>query len=443
MKNIALISLGCVKNQVNLEEMRFLLEKANFSIVAQPEGADLAIVNTCGFIDSAKAEAIGHILALVALKEENLLDKIVVTGCLSQRYESEIFGELPEVDGILGTGSYHQIVEAVKAVFDGEKVALFGDIHAKLEKTERAIVNSPGWAYLKIAEGCDNNCAYCVIPSLRGKFRSRTMESLIEEARELSKMGASELILVAQDITQYGKDLYGEPSLSKLIKALAEIPELSWIRLHYLYPDGVDDTLIETITNSPKVLRYLDIPIQHIDSGILSAMNRRGSARDIRDLFTKLRSAMPDIVLRTSIITGLPGEGELEFERLANFLREWKLERVGIFPYSPQEGTIAYDMPNRPETEVAEHRAMLLQDMQSVVLDDFLESRLGQVEKVLCVGKDLESGQYFGRSFAESPEIDGIIWLESDAPLTLGAYYKVKYTELVQGELSGEVEGEL
>ena len=439
MKNIALISLGCAKNQVNLEEMRFLLEKADFSIVEESEGADLAIVNTCGFIDSAKAEAIGHILALVELKEENLLEKIIVTGCLSQRYESEIFGELPEVDGILGTGSYHQIVEAVGRVFDGEKVALFGDIHAKLEKTERAIVNSPGWAYLKIAEGCDNNCAYCVIPSLRGKFRSRTMESLIEEAMELSKAGAKELILVAQDITQYGRDLYGQPSLSKLIEQLAKIPELFWIRLHYLYPDGVDDTLIETIANTPKVLRYVDVPIQHINNEILSTMNRRGSGKEISDLFTKLRSAMPDIVLRTSMITGLPGEGEAEFEQLANFLREWKLERVGIFPYSPQEGTPAYSLP-RPDAEVAEHRAMLLQDIQSRILDDFLESRLGKTEEVLCVGKDTGSEQYFGRSFAESPEIDGIIWLESDTPLELGAYYKVQYTEIIAGELSGKVQ---
>lgn len=440
MKNIALVSLGCAKNQVNLEEMRFLLEEAGFIIVENPEGADLALVNTCGFIDTAKAEAIGHVVALGELKQAGKLAKIIMTGCLSQRYEQEIFEELPEVDAVLGTGSYHQIVDATNRVFAGEKVALFGDIHAKLEKTKRAITNSPGWAYLKIAEGCDNNCAYCVIPSLRGKFRSRTLSSLLEEARELTENGVKELILVAQDITQYGKDLDKNTSLSELIVQLSNISELKWIRLHYLYPDGVDDTLIETIKNTPKVLPYLDIPVQHIDDNILKSMNRRGSASDIQNLFAKLRAAMPDIVLRTSIITGLPGENEAEFERLVNFLRREQLPRVGVFPYSPQEGTAAYDMP-RVDLEEAEHRAMLLQDMQSNVLDIFLENRIGQSQTVLCVGKDPETELYFGRSFAESPDIDGVIWLNSEEELQLGQLYKVQYTGISYGELEGEVEG--
>ena len=440
MKNIALVSLGCAKNQVNLEEMRFLLEEAGFIIVENPEGADLALVNTCGFIDSAKTEAIGHIVALGELKQEKQLGHIIVTGCLSQRYETEIFNELPEVDGVLGTGSYHQIVDAVKRVVAGEKVALFGDIHAKLEKTKRSITNSPAWAYLKIAEGCDNNCSYCVIPSLRGNFRSRTLDSLLEEATELTESGVKELILVAQDITQYGKDQAGQGDLAQLITKLAEIPGLQWIRLHYLYPDGVEDELIKTIANTPKVLPYLDIPIQHIDDTILENMNRRGDSLYIANLFAKLRSEIPHIVLRTSIITGLPGEGEEEFETLANFLRNTKLERVGVFPYSPQEGTPAYTMEKRPDLEVAEHRAMLLQDIQGNILDDFLESRIGNKETVLCIGKDPEMGLYFGRSFAESPEIDGVIWLNSDKELQLGDFYQVQYTGILQGELEGKVE---
>ena len=441
MSNIALISLGCAKNQVNLEEMRHLLEAAGHGIAANAEGADIGVINTCGFIDAAKSEAIGHIMELGEIKAAGSLHKIIVTGCLSQRYGEEIFAELPEVDAVLGTGSYHEIVNAVERLLQGEqKVAIFGDIDAALGDTHRTITDSPGWAYLKIAEGCDNNCAYCVIPSLRGKFRSRPMESLLDEARHLVEdHGVQELILVAQDITQYGKDLYGERRLAALIEKLAEIPELTWIRLHYLYPDGIDDTLIQTIRDTKQVVPYLDIPIQHISDKILSAMRRRGSGGEIRNLIRKLRKEIPNLVLRTSLITGLPGEGEAELEELADFLKDAKIERVGIFPYSPQEGTDAMSMSNRPSGEEAERRAELFLDLSSQILDRFNQARIGQEAQILCTGYDEEQGLYYGRSYAESPDIDGLIWLETDRDLIPGAFYRVHYRGEEDGELIGEV----
>jgi len=410
-------------------------------IVVSAEGADIGILNTCGFIDAAKSEAIGHIMELGEIKAAGNLQKIIVTGCLSQRYGEEIFTELPEVDAVLGTGSYYEIVEAVERLLQGEeKVAIFGDIDAALEDTHRAITNSPGWAYLKIAEGCDNNCAYCVIPSLRGKFRSRPMKGLLDEARHLVKdHGVHELILVAQDITQYGTDLYGEKRLTALIQELAEIPDLTWIRLHYLYPDGIDETLIHTIRDTEKVLPYLDIPIQHISDKILTAMRRRGSGSEIRSLIKTLRKEIPNLVLRTSLITGLPGEGDEELEELANFLQDAKIERVGIFPYSPQEGTDAANMPNRPSGEEAERRAELLSDLASQILDRFNQERIGQEAQILCTAYDEDRGLYYGRSYAESPDIDGLIWLKTDKELIPGAFYNVRYREEQDGELIGEV----
>lgn len=440
MANIALISLGCAKNQVNLEEMHHLLAADGHVIVPCAEGADVGVINTCGFIDAAKSEAIAHIMEFGEIKAVGDLQQIIITGCLSQRYGEEIFAELPEVDAVLGTGSYYEIVSVVDRLLQGEqKIAIFGDIDAALESKERAITNSPGWAYLKIAEGCDNHCAYCVIPGLRGKFRSRPMEGLLDEARHLvEEHGVCELILVAQDITQYGKDLYGERRLAELIEKLAEIPNLAWIRLHYLYPDGIDDRLIAAIRDTEQVLPYLDIPIQHINDKILTAMRRRGTGAEIRALIQGLRREIPNLVLRTSLITGLPGEGEGELEELANFLQEAKIERVGIFPYSPQEGTDAYDMP-RPDSEEAERRAELLMDLASQILDQFNQERIGQEGQILCTGFDEERGLYYGRSYAESPDIDGLVWLETDKTLTPGIFYRVRYIQEQDGEPIGEV----
>jgi len=435
MANIALISLGCAKNQVNSEEMLYLLVKAGHTTVGEPQGADAVVVNTCGFIDSAKGEAIDHILELGELKRRGDLKKIIVTGCLSQRYGEDVLQEMPEVDAILGTGSYGEIVHALERVLQGERVAIFGDIDAPLEDRERIVVHSPGWAYLKIAEGCDNRCAYCVIPSLRGKFRSRPMENLLAEARRLAADGVRELILVAQDITQYGMDLDGTRQLPDLIAKLAEIPELKWIRLHYLYPDGIDDRLIAAIRDTEKVVHYLDIPIQHINDNILTAMNRRGSGAEIRALFAKLRAALPGLVLRTSLIVGLPGEGEAELTELAVFLQETGIQRVGVFPYSPQDETPAAQMPDRPALEEAERRAEALMAIQVRVMDRVNKGRIGREEWVLCEGYDPDRELHYGRSYAESPDIDGAIWIQAEEDLIPGQFYRVRYTGEVDGEM--------
>ena len=363
-----------------------------------------------------------------------------MTGCLSQRYPEEILAELPEVDGILGTGSYGEIVPAVEAALRGETPRLLGDISAPLSEGRRVLTTGPAWAYLKIAEGCDNRCSYCVIPDLRGRYRSRPMENLLLEAKALSEMGVRELIVVAQDITRYGLDLYGKPKLSELLRELCKVEGLRWIRLHYLYPDLIDDELMDTVASEPKILKYLDIPIQHIDDGILRRMNRRGSGAELEALLSKLRQRIPGLVIRTSLITGLPGEGEEEFEALCAFLRRAKLERVGVFPYSPEEGTPAYDMP-RPDGDVAAHRAELAVDLQSEIMDGFNESRLGTVTEVLAEGYDRIAGCWYGRSWAESPEVDGKIFF-TGTDIQPGDFVRVRITDTLDGDLLGEMEGD-
>ena len=440
MANIALISLGCAKNQVNSEEMLHQLDRAGHKTVDLASNADVAIVNTCGFIDAATEEAIAHILELGKIKAAGKLRKIIVTGCLAQRHGREMLVEMPEVDGVLGTGSYDEIVSAIEQVMNSERVAIFGDIDAPLVQKARAVEIESGWAYLKIAEGCDNCCAYCVIPSLRGKFRSRPIEGLIEEAQILAKQGVRELILVAQDTTRYGEDLYGKRRLADLLCNLAQIPELDWIRIHYLYPDGIDDALITAIRDTDKVLRYLDIPIQHSCDKILQAMSRRYTGAEICTLFARLRKELPGLVLRTSLIAGLPGEGEGELEELAAFLTSAQIERVGVFPYSPQDGTTAAEMPNRPSWEEAEQRVERLMQIQARVMEQFNQRRIGKVDTVLCTGYDTERAQYYGRSFAESPEVDGVIWLNTDRSLSLGQLYTLRYIGEIDGEMIGDIE---
>ena len=334
--NVAFISLGCAKNLVNTEQMMALCRAAGHTVTGDPEGADVAVLNTCGFIESAKSEAIDSILELAELKNRGKLKKLLVAGCLSQRYPDGIRAELPEADGLLGTGSYTDIVSAVEQVMAGERPELFGDIHRTFEDGERWVTTPPWTAYLKIAEGCSNGCAFCVIPKLRGRYRSRSMEALLKEARGLADSGVRELIVIAQDITRYGQDLEDGASLAGLLTELCRL-DFHWIRLHYLYPEAVTDELIEVIAREKKIVHYLDIPIQHANDGILRAMRRRSTRAEIEALFAKLRAAMPDVVLRTSLICGLPGEGEAEFEELCGFLREQKLQRAGVFQFSPEE----------------------------------------------------------------------------------------------------------
>ena len=334
---ICLISLGCAKNQVNSEQMLYLLNQAGHEVVGEVDGCDVAIVNTCGFIDSAKSEAIDQILQLAEVKKAGGLKKILVTGCLSQRYEKDILESLPEVDGMLGTGSFGQICAAVEDVMHDGRPLYFGDKSGPIEEIGRVVTTGPGWAYLRIAEGCDNWCAFCAIPAIRGRYRSRALDAIVQEARELADLGVKELIVIAQDITRWGMDLYGKPSLALLLRELAKIDGIRWIRLHYLYPEIIDDELIDLIANEDKIVKYLDIPIQHIDNDILRRMNRHCTGDEIRALLQKLRARIPGLVLRTSLITGLPGEGEAEFEELCTWLREVRLAR-GRVPVLPRGG---------------------------------------------------------------------------------------------------------
>lgn len=434
-KRVGVISLGCAKNQVNAEQMMFLLQEAGYEILPSVEGADVVIINTCGFIDSAKSEAIDNILAMAALKQEGVIGKILVTGCLSQRYQGEIMQELPEVDGVLGTGSYSDIVAAVEELLAGQTVSRFGDIHAPIDEVGRVLTTPEYYAYLKIAEGCDNHCAYCVIPSLRGKFRSRTLEDCLYEARMLAEDGVKELIVVAQDTSRYGIDLYDERKLPELLRELCKIEKLHWIRVHYLYPDEMTDELIEVIATEPKIVKYMDIPIQHVNEKILKRMNRRGTRAELDALFAKLRREIPNVVIRTSLITGLPGEGEAEFEELCDWLRANKLERVGAFAFSPEEGTAAARM-EYPEEEIAVRRAEIVSELQSRVMDECNEARLGTVMEVLCEGYDPETDRYFGRTYADSPDIDGRVVFEGNG-VKVGNFFMVKITGVCDGDLTG------
>ena len=399
-KTVSFISLGCAKNQVDCEQMMYLMAQAGWEICPEPEDVDLVVINTCGFIDAAKSEAIDNILAMAQRKEQGLVGKIRVTGCLAQRYQQEILTELPEVDGILGTGSYHDVAAAAKQLFEGRVVSEFCSIHSPV--------------------------------------RSRSMEDIVEEARGLAANGTKELIVVAQDTSRYGIDLCGERKLPELLRQLCRIEGLHWIRVHYTYPAEITDELIDTVASEPKIVKYLDIPIQHVNDGILKRMNRRGDRAYLEELFTKLRSRIPGLVIRTSLIAGLPGEGEAEFEELCAFLRRWKLERVGAFAFSPEEGTPAAKM-EYPDTEIAQRRADYIAELQSEVLDDWNESRFDQVMEILV--EDWDGQYYFGRSYADSPGIDGTVRFESDREHQPGDFVQVTILGAEDGDLVGrEVE---
>ena len=434
-KTFAMISLGCAKNLVNSEQMLYLMSEAGYMLVPEAEGADLAIVNTCGFIDAAKSEAIDNILELAELKKQGKLGRLIVTGCLAERYKDSILSELPEIDAVLGVGNFKDIVAAANTVMEGRNLSLFGSNSAPVDEIPRVVSTGPAWAYLRIAEGCNNFCAFCAIPYIRGRYRSRSMENILEEARDLAAHGVKELIVIAQDITRYGTDLYGRRSLAALCRELAKIEGVEWIRLHYLYPDQFDDELIDEIASNDKIVKYLDIPIQHINDGILKAMNRRGTGGEIRSLFKTLRERIPGLVLRTSLISGLPGEGEAEFEELCEFLKEARIERVGVFPFSPEEGTPAASMPHVDEAE-AQRRADLIMELQAPIMDDYCNSFLGKTIRVLYEYYDEESGYHVGRSYADSPDIDGLVLFSGDC--AEGDMVDVLITDTDEGLLIGE-----
>ena len=445
-KKLHIVSLGCAKNLVNTEQMLAALLSAGYEYNDDPEEADIIIVNTCAFIEDAKQESIDNILELAELKNTGALLGLVVTGCLSQRYGEELLREMPEVDAILGTGSYQDIVEVCdQLIADAEagcmkKIVRMGDIDAELCEAPRVQTTPEYTAYLKIAEGCDNHCAYCVIPSIRGRLRSRSMDAIVDEARNLVANGVRELVVVAQDLTAYGTDLYGKRSLAELLNRLCEIEDVRWIRLHYLYPDEMDEELIDVIAKQPKIVKYLDIPIQHVSDRILKAMNRRYTRTELEQLIKKLRRMIPKLVLRTTVIVGLPGETDDEFAELCSFMQRMKFQRAGVFKYSREEGTIAADMPDQIDEDVKIRRQDALVEIENRVIDKYNAAMFGHKIEVLVEGYDRTAGCYYSRSYGESLDIDGKIFFTSEKLRPQpGEFVTVCITDEIDGDLIGEL----
>lgn len=409
MYKIGMISLGCPKNQVDAERMLAQLDKNEFEITDCYEGADAVIVNTCGFIDAAKQEAIENILDMAQLKADGTVGKIIVTGCLAQRYKKEIFDEMPEVDAVVGIGANANIADIVKRVINGEKLFEMPSSDQLPLTGERLLTTPEYWSYLKIADGCSNRCTYCAIPSIRGDYRSVEFETVIDEAKQLAAAGTKELILIAQDTTNYGSDLYGKLRLPELLDALCEIDGIEWIRMLYCYPDKITDELLETIARRPKVLPYIDLPLQHADDGILKAMNRRGDSAFLREVIAKIRSALPDAVIRTTFIVGFPGEGEKEFENLAEFVNEIEFDRLGCFAFSPQEGTPAFNMENTVDEDVKLRRGEIIMQDQLEIVTLKNRDRIGKTYRVLVEDYDGYTDSYSGRTYMDAPEIDGTV----------------------------------
>ncbi|MBE6578379.1 MAG: 30S ribosomal protein S12 methylthiotransferase RimO [Ruminococcaceae bacterium] len=436
---VGFVSLGCPKNLMNTERMLALLAAEGFEIVAEDVEADVMVINTCAFIESAKSEAIESILDIAWLKEHHTLKGIVVAGCLPQRYGDEILKELPEVNCIIGTGSVDKICEAVRAAYHGTSYRSFEDIHTSPIGGERVVTTPEHFAYLQISEGCDNCCTYCVIPSIRGKYRSRPMSELVEEATELAELGIKELCLIAQDTTRYGEDLYGTYALDSLISELSQIEGIEWIRLLYCYPDRITDGLIEEIATNPKVVKYIDMPIQHINDEILTRMNRRGNKAQILEVIQKLRDRVPGIILRSTVIVGFPGETNAQFEELRKFLKEIRFERMGVFPYSREEGTPAYDFPDQVSEKVKEKRHDILMEQQERIHNECNEAFLGKTLRVICEGYDPVSESFYGRSYADAYDIDGKIFFSSSKNVHEGQFVDVTVTEVMDYDLLGKV----
>ena len=437
---VGMVSLGCCKNQVDAEMMLSKISAAGYELCTDSGLCDVVIVNTCGFIESAKTEAIDNILEFATLKEEGRIKKIIVTGCLSERYREQVAEELPEVDAVVGIGENGSIADIIGRVLNGERVIAFGDKKDLPLEGTRIVSNLPFFAYLKIAEGCDNRCSYCAIPLIRGNYRSRTIENIVSEATTLAQNGVKELIVVAQDITRYGLDLYGERRLPALLDELCGIDGVEWIRLLYAYPDEITDELIDCIARQPKIVKYLDIPLQHISDRILRAMNRRGTGAEIREVIAKLRSRVPGIALRTTFITGFPGETEEDFEELCEFVRETRFERMGCFAFSPEEDTPAADMDGQIDDEVKQRRCEVLMDEQLEAAESFCRSMVGRTLDVLVEGYDRYAQSCFGRSSYDSPDIDPKVFFSTTEQVNAGDIIKVKITDWMDYDLIGEAE---
>ena len=441
---VGFVSLGCPKNQVDTEVMLHEVLSAGYEITPDETEADVVIINTCAFIESAKKEAIDNILDVAWLKKNRRLQAIIVTGCLAERYREEIFKELPEVDALIGVGGIHHIAEAVRTVMEQKEkrgsIAYFDSKDSVRLGGDRLLTTQEYTTYLKIAEGCDNRCTYCAIPSIRGKFRSRPMEELVEEAKQLEQLGVKELNIVAQDITRYGQDLYGSYQLAALLKRLREETSIPWFRLLYCYPDKITDELIAEIRDNPRVLKYIDLPLQHISDRVLKRMNRHGDSQMIRRTVAKLRKEIPGIVIRTTFIVGFPGETDEDFTELCEFVKETGFDHAGVFTYSREEGTPAYDFPDQIDDQVKEDRYDILMREQLAVNEARNQAMIGKTVEVLCEDYDVVSEAFYGRSAADAPDVDGKIYFHSKKRIRPGTFVPVKITEVLDYDLVGEVQ---
>ena len=438
--NIFFVSLGCDKNLVDSEVMLGLLDAKGYQIVDDETQADVMVINTCCFIHDAKEESIQTILDMARYKEEGRIKALVVTGCLAQRYKQEIIDEIPEVDVVLGTTSYDKIVEAVEEALAGAGHVELENVNAlPLVDTKRLVTTGGHYAYMKIAEGCDKHCTYCIIPKLRGNYRSVPMERLIQEAKDLAEQGVKELILVAQETTVYGQDIYGEKSLHKLLKELCQIKGIRWIRLLYCYPEEIDDNLIQVMKEEPKICHYLDLPIQHASDGILKRMGRRTSRAQLIETIEKLRREIPDIALRTTLITGFPGETQEQHEELMDFVDQMEFDRLGVFTYSPEEDTPAASMPDQIPEEVKEERQAELMELQQDIVFDQAEDRIGEELLVMIEGKVADENAYVGRTYRDAPNVDGLIFVNTSEELMSGDFARVKVTGSADYDLIGEL----
>lgn len=437
--NVGFISLGCPKNQVDAELMLSKLQNAGFNIVDVAYEADVVIINTCGFIEDAKKEAIDNILEMAELKNEGTIQKIIVTGCLAERYKHEISVEFPEIDAVVGIGANADIVAAVNSVMNEEKLEVFPDKVNMPLGGERLLTTPQHWAYLKIADGCSNCCTYCAIPSIRGSFRSRPMDDIVAESEKLASDGTKEIILIAQDTTRYGLDLYGELKLAELLKKLDKIEGIEWIRLLYCYPDRITDELIDTIAYSDKILHYIDLPLQHADSAILKAMNRTGDRESLTELIDKLREKMPDIILRTTFITGFPGEDEDAFNTLAEFVDDIQFDRLGCFAYSAEEGTPAADFDGQIDDEIKKHRADIIMEQQFDIMQYKQKQLIGSVVDCIVEGYDAYTDSFFGRTWMDAPEIDSVIYFTGKGEYSEGDIVKVEIFDINDYDFLGEI----
>ncbi len=436
---VGMVSLGCPKNQVDAEHMVYNLREEGFELIADAGLADVVVINTCGFIESAKQEAIDTILEFCTLKTEGRIKAVIVTGCLAERYREEISAEMPEVDAVIGIGSNELLGRVINKVLNGEgRINSFGDKYSLIIGGKR-LISTDTFAYIKIAEGCDNCCTYCAIPSIRGRFRSRKLEGIIKEAEWLAKVGYKEIILIAQDTTRYGEDIYGKSMLPELMREIAKIDGIKWIRTLYAYPERISDELIDVISNEPKCVKYLDIPIQHCDGEILRMMNRVGDDKTLRELVSKLRRKIPGIILRTTLIAGFPGETEEQFEALCQFVKDVKFDRLGCFAYSAEEGTPAADFPDQVDEETKQRRADIIMETQMLINDEVCEAMLGRTLEVVVEGFDRYAECFFGRSQSEAPEIDGKIFFTSPRPLAIGEYVNVEIDSVMDYDLIGSV----